>query len=384
MKKRIVILANKYPNAYEPTTNMFIQQLAWQFADMGYESIVICPMPINFNPNFAKLPYKDEDNTENNNKVIVFRPKYISLGQSGNALLKKRVRFTTKAYELSVDRVFKQLDRKPDYIYAYFLTPTSVVASRLGKKYHIPAFMEHGEALYYGNEKYGNEYLARELTGLSGVIAVSNQNKHYVVDSAITVVYPNCFREERFHPIDMKEARRHMGWDEDVFVVGLVGSFDERKGTMRLQAAVDKLEGVKFACAGKGELKPTSKNCIWADPVLHSDLPYFYSALNAFVLPTLAEGSCTATAEAIGCGCPIISSNRPFNESLCFEDNSIVVDPENVNAIASAIKRLKDTPELEASMRAASIKRSENLKQGKRMEEIAKFMERMSAANEMK
>lgn len=95
--------------------------------------------------------------------------------------------------------------------------------------------MEHGEALYYGNEKYGNEYLKKELKGLKGVIAVSNQNKHYVVDSGIvderiTTVYPNCFREERFHYIDKEIAREHFGWDKDLFIVGYAGSFDERKG----------------------------------------------------------------------------------------------------------------------------------------------------------
>jgi glycosyltransferase involved in cell wall biosynthesis len=240
--------------------------------------------------------------------------------------------------------------------------------------------MEHGEAQYSGNLKYGNVYLKKELAGLSGVIAVSNQNKHYVVDSGIvkeeiTVVYPNCFREERFFPMDKAEARKHFGWDEKCFIVGFAGSFDDRKGPLRLQDAVEKVDGVYFACAGSGKEVPTSEKCIWAKPVLHKDLVYFYNALDAFVLPTLAEGSCTATAEAIGCGCPIISSNRQFNESLCFEDNSIVVDPENIDEIASAIQKIKDNPQLEESMRTASLRRAENLKQGKRMKEIANFMQ---------
>lgn len=380
MKKSIMILANKYPNPIETTTNMFIQQLAWEFADMGYECYVICPMPINLNLRYVNMAFKSSEQTENGNTVTVYRPKYISLGQSGNWLVKKRVLFTTKAYELAVESVIKRINQLPDLIYAYFLCPTSVVASRLGKKYNIPAFMEHGEALYYGDKKYGNDYLKKELLGLKGVIAVSNQNKHYVVDSGIvsekiTLVYPNCFREERFHRIDMNEAREYMGWDQDKFIVGFAGSFDERKGTLRLQAACEKLEDVYFACAGKGELTPTSSKCVWAKPVLHKDLPYFYSALNAFVLPTLAEGSCTATAEAIGCGCPILSSDRPFNENLCFPENSIVFDPENVDEIAAAIEQVRTTPGLEESLRMGSLKISESLKQGKRMREIAKFME---------
>ena len=385
MKKSILILANKYPNPIEPTTNMFIQQLAWQFADMGYECSVVCPMPVNFNYQYAQLAYESTEKTENTHTVKVYRPKYLSAGQSGNILLKQRVLFTTKTYEAAAESVLKKLERMPDFLYAYFLCPTSVVASRLGLKYHIPAFMEHGEALYYGNEKYGNNYLKKELRGLKGVIAVSNQNKHYVVDSGIvsgdiTVVFPNCFREERFHKIDMMEAREHMGWDKDKFIVGFAGSFDERKGPLRLQAACEKLEDVFFACAGNGKLLPGGQRCIWAKPVLHKDLPYFYSALNAFVLPTLAEGSCTATAEAIGCGCPILSSDRPFNENLCFPENSIVFDPLDIDDIAKAIKMLQTTPGLEDKLREGSLKISENLKQGTRMKKIVEFME--SRAND--
>lgn len=382
VKESILILANKYPNEIEPTTNMFIQQLAWEFADIGFECNVICPMPINFNIRYVNMPYQTVETTENGNNIQVFRPKYISLGQSGNLLLKERVLFTTKTYELATKKVFNKQKKKPDYIYSYFLCPTSVVASRLGIKYGIPAFMEHGEALYYGNEKYGNEYLKKELKGLKGVIAVSNQNKHYVVDSGIvderiTTVYPNCFREERFHYIDKGIAREHFGWDKDLFIVGYAGSFDERKGILRLQAAVDGLDEVYFACAGNGPLNPDSPKCIWAKPVNHDELPYFYNALDAFVLPTLAEGSCTATAEAIGCGCPIISSNRRFNENLCFEDNSITVDPENIEEISSAIKKLQQNPELRNKMSQGSLRRAENLKQSARMKNIVGFMKKM-------
>ena len=388
MKKKILILANKYPNSIEPTTNMFIQQLAWQFADMGYDCSVTCPMPVNFNIKYFSLPFEEAEQTENGNAVKIYRPKYISMGQSGKIAQKKRVLFTTKTYEIATETVIKKMGELPDFIYSYFLCPTSVVASRLGMKYNIPAFMEHGEALYSGNEKYGNEYLKSELKGLKGVIAVSNQNKHYIVDSgivdeAITIVYPNCFREERFHKIDMDKAREYMGWDKGKFIVGFAGSFDERKGILRLEEACDQLEDVFFACAGKGKLLPRSSRCIWAKPVLHKDLPYFYSALNAFVLPTLAEGSCTATAEAIGCGCPILSSNRSFNENLCFPENSIVFDPENVSEIAAAIEKVHTTPGLENTLRMGSLKVAENLKQGNRVKCIAKFMETKAANTEL-
>ena len=73
--KKILILANKYPNPVEKTTNMFIQQLAWAFADMNYDCEVVCPLPINLNKKYKKLKGEYIEKTENNNTVRVYHPK---------------------------------------------------------------------------------------------------------------------------------------------------------------------------------------------------------------------------------------------------------------------------------------------------------------------
>ena len=58
------------------------------------------------------------------------------------------------------------------------------------------------------------------------------------------------------------------------------------------------------------------------------------------MLPTLKEGCCNAIVEALACGIPVISSDRPFNDDILDENNSIRVNPENVDAIAAAINKL--------------------------------------------
>ena len=58
----------------------------------------------------------------------------------------------------------------------------------------------------------------------------------------------------------------------DKFIVGFVGSFDKRKGILRLEKAVDKLDDVYFICAGKGDLVPTSKKCLFANTVNNDKL----------------------------------------------------------------------------------------------------------------
>lgn len=377
--KEILILANKYPNPVEPNICVFIQQLVWEFADLGYSCSVIAPLAVNLNLKYKEIEEVSYEKTENNNKIVVYRPKYLSLGQGDGLAQKLRVSITTALYETAAIRVIKKYKIPFDTVYSHFLCPSGVVASRLGKKYHVPAFMAHGEALYAGDEKYGNKRLAKELTGLKGVIAVSSQNRDYVVDAGIVKsdivgVFPNGYRKERFYPRNKTESRKKFNFPENAFIVGMVGSFDERKGVLRLQEAVDQISNAYFACAGKGEQNPSSEKCLWAKPVNNDELPYFYSALDAFVLPTQNEGCCNAIVEAIACGCPIISSNRTFNADICDCTNSLLVNPDNVDEIRNAILRIKEDSIFRQSLEEGSLRKSKELTLNERARRILTFM----------
>lgn len=377
--KEILILANKYPNPIEPNICVFIQQLVWEFADLGYSCSVIAPLAVNLNLKYKEIEEVSYEKTENSKKIVVYRPKYLSLGQGDGLAQKLRVSITTALYETAAIRVIKKYKIPFDTVYSHFLCPSGVVASRLGKKYRVPAFMAHGEALYAGDEKYGNKKLAKELTGLKGVIAVSSQNRDYVVDAGIVKsdivgVFPNGYRKERFYPRNKTESRKKFNFPENAFIVGMVGSFDERKGVLRLQEAVDRISNVYFACAGRGEQNPSSEKCLWAKPVNNDELPYFYSALDAFVLPTQNEGCCNAIVEAIACGCPIISSNRTFNADICDRTNSLLVNPDNVDEIRNAILRIKEDSIFRQSLEEGSLRKSKELTLDERARKILAFM----------
>ena len=382
--KSIAVIVNKYPNKLEPNVCVFVQQLVWSFADFGYDCSVICPMPVNFRKEYLNFPEFRIEKNENDKEIKIFHPKYISMGQSGTLLQKQRVAFTTEMYTRAVDSVLKKMSQKPDFLYSHFICPSGVCASRLGKKYDIPAFMAHGEATYSGDAKYGNKKLAKELEGLCGLVAVSSQNRDYCVDSgsvpsAIAEVFPNGYRKERFKKYDKAEARKKIGFPEDKFIVGFCGSFDSRKGILRLQEAVDQLEDVYFACAGKGEQVPTSDKCLWAKPVNNNELAWFYSAIDVFALPTEHEGCCNAIVEAIACGCPIISANRSFNVDICDENNSILIDPDNVDELREAIRELHNNDSKREALSLGSLKMADKLTLEQRAHNIVAFMERKAA-----
>jgi len=383
--KKICFITNKYPNKIDPNILVFVQQLVWTIADKGIKCVVISPMPVNINPKYFQLPYKDIEKTENGFEVEVYRPKYIGFGQS-NLLGFNPSIITTNAFTNAVDRVINNMKKKPDAIYGHFVTPAGIAAARIGKKYNIDSFMAHGEATYNTINHFGKERVKKELSTLSGVVAVSSKNKKMLedislVDEQIIEVFPNGYRKERFYPRDKKMSREKFNLPEKKFIVGFVGSFDNRKGIQRLMEAVNELDNAYVICAGKGNLEPDGDKCLYKGVVNNIDLPFFYSAADIFVLPTLSEGCCNAIIEAMACGVPIISSDLSFNDDILDNTNSIRVDPTDNRQIKCAILKLKNDAELRKRLSKGSLEKAKELTLTKRAENIVLFIGKQCQLN---
>lgn len=383
MMKQLVILANKYPNEFDPNINVFTQQTAWTFADLGYECVVVCPSAVNLNKTNRKLPLETVEMTEQGNNVRIVRPRYLSMGQRPGPLNKQRVSFTVSNYVGAANKALRDFSIDPALFFGEFLCPCGVAAAKLSKTTGVPSFFQSGEGLYFGDRYFGNDGLAKVFDSLCGVVAVSQNNRDYLLHAGVVkpkqvLISPNGCRGDRFYPRDKKASRRLLGWDENAFVVGMVGRLETEKGPLRLKQAAESLDAVYFACAGKGPQDPSCERCLNAGPVDNSELPIFLSALDAFVLPTQIEGCCTAIVEAISCGLPIISADRSFNYDICGDDNSILVDPHDINAIATAIARLRDDGELRARLAQGSLDRAPRLELRKRVASIANWMDMMT------
>lgn len=379
--KSICFITNKYPNLAEPSVLVFLQQLVWSIADKGIKCTVIAPMPTNIYPQYKKQPYHTTETTENGASVDVYWPKYTGFGDSHKILGWSPAKLTTSLFTNAVIKTIKDENIEMDAVYAHFLEPAGVAAARVGRKMGKPSFVAYGEATFATIDLYGESALRKEFKSLAGVIAVATQNKEMLIERKLVSaekigVFPNGYRPERFYPRDKKEARAKFGFSNEQFIVGFVGSFDNRKGTNRLSDAVDKIDNVYVAFAGKGELKPTAKNTIWAEGVDNSELPWFYSAADIFVLPTLNEGCCNAIVEAIACGLPIVSANRRFNDDILDDTCSIRVDPESVDEISDAIRKLYVDCSLVSKLACGSIEKRKELTLEQRAENIIRFIDK--------
>src|SRR5690625_680778 len=376
--KKLCVITNKYPNKLEKNILVFLQQLVWEMADQNNNCTVICPVPININPKYLKLPFKTTEKTENGSEVTIYFPKYIGFGQS-KILGYNPAKITTNTFTNAVRRTIKALPSLPDILYSHFVTPAGIAAARLGKEFNIPSYMAYGEATGKSLNNYGIKEATIELKSLTGVISVSSHNKERLVNLGVIKeekigVFPNGVREKRFYPRDKNKAREMFGLPKDKFIVSFVGSFDHRKGIERLIEAVEGLDDVYVICAGRGKLTPNSDRCLYQGPVNYKDLPYFYSAYDIFVLPTLNEGCANVIIEAMACGLPIVSSDLPFNDDILDAENSIRVNPTEVNQIRKAIQTLKTNNDIYLNTKRHSLEKSKHLTLEKRTSKIIKFL----------
>lgn len=381
---RICFITDRYPTDEYPV-NTFLDKLICEMAEQGVECTVIVPYrPIvdKIKKKNYKTPFYRERVTASGKIIKIYNPTYfwgtkkifagINMAQIGLNLFVR-----------CVDKVIKKQKLEFDAVYGHFILPSGFAAAQIGKKYNKPSFFAYGESSYdiVGNS-FSDEEIRNKLSNISGVIAVSGKNRdelleHRVIDSERIRVFPNAIDTAVFRVMDKNAARKKLGIDNDDFVVAFVGSFINRKGSKRLSAALDKVSGVKSIFIGAGSEEPTCDNIIHKGRLPHDKIPEYLNAADVFVLPTLAEGCCNAIVEAMACGLPVISSNLPFNDDILTDENSIRVDPNDIDAIAEAIKKLKGNPVLRQHMAEAALETAKSLTIQKRTENILAFIEKM-------
>ena len=378
--KHICFVVNKYPTKLEPYMLIFLQQLAWSMADLGIKVSVICPLPINIIPKYIKYPKHYIEKTSKGSSIDVYFPKTIGFGQSHYIFGRSPVSLTIKYMEKAAAKVIKKMEPKPDVLYGHFLAPSGIAAVRLGKKFNIPSFFAFGES-HDTIGQFGLEKARKELESICGIIAVSGFLKDQLITNKLVPeskveVFPNGYRNDRFKQYEKKVARKKFNLPEDEIIAGFVGGFSNRKGILRVEEAVDRTENVKFICAGAGELQPHSKRCLFSKALKPEEIPYFNSAADFFVLPTLLEGCSNAVVEAMACGLPVISSDLPFNDDILDPSCSIRVDPNSIDEIYEAINTLSSNEQLRKKLSEGALAKAKTLTLEARATNIINFIDR--------
>lgn len=369
---RICVISPSYP--YKNRVEyVFVEQLCNEWAKQGHEVTVIAPQSITKNLFRKKtsIPKKYEFYIGQNH-LTIYRPKIITIGNT--PLLGGVINYSVTS--TTIRKVLKNLPCKPDIIYCHFWLSASWVV-RTAKELNIPLFVATGESVIKKEIKQKKNI----KNTVKGVICVSTKNKIESISLGLTTdnkceVIPNAIDNNLFKVTDSKNIREELHIKEDDFVVIFVGSFKQQKGVNRVCEAINLLNdlNIKSIFIGSGSLKPNCNGIIFCNKLQHDIIPKYLNASDVFVLPTLHEGCCNAIIEAMACGLPIISSNLDFNYDILNNQNSILIDPLNINEISEAIKKLKADYALRKSLSQGSIDMTKELTISNRASKIINFM----------
>jgi glycosyltransferase involved in cell wall biosynthesis len=170
-------------------------------------------------------------------------------------------------------------------------------------------------------------------------------------------------------PNEAEEIRARFGVERDFLLA--VGSLQPRKNLVRLIRAYAKLRGERedfthqLVIVGRRlwlahEIFDEVKRQRWADDVIltgyvaDEDLPALYRVASAFVYPSLFEGFGLPPLEAMACGTPVVTSGVSSLPEVT-SDAALLIDPNDEQALASALIEILNNERLRAELREKGI-----------------------------
>lgn len=200
--------------------------------------------------------------------------------------------------------------------------------------------------------------LKKEISKIDMFIAVSEHTKKDIIkhldvpEHKIRVIYEAADESYRYVQ-DHSIIKNKYGFDKYIL---FVGTLEPRKNIPNLIKAFSKLKSCdyKLVIVGKKGWKyeeifklveslSLSDRIEFLGYISDKELPALYSAATLFVYPSLYEGFGLPPLEAMACGSPVIVSNKSSLPEVV-GDAGILIEPEDIDGIADAMKRIIQQP----------------------------------------
>lgn len=202
------------------------------------------------------------------------------------------------------------------------------------------------------------EHLARRTVAISEGVAACLREGGVRVDRVI----PSAVDPAELAPRRARGAvRDELGALPDDFVVLAPGALVRRKGHDVLIEAVRRLgRPPRLWIAGEGDERPALEralgNLAGRGRLLgrRADVPDLMAAADLVAMPSRAEGLGVAALEALAAGRPLVASRVGGLAELVVDGVcGVLVPPDDPAALAAALERLRDDPDLRARLARA-------------------------------
>lgn len=338
----LLIISDGYPSPGLPYS-AFIANMAEEMTRQGVIVNVIAPQSLTKHW-LRRVPLAPRYFTQNiaGRTIHIYRPLSITMGEG-------RFGFVTRWFNRYMTFRTAQRLNKPDAVYAHFWQ-NAVNAIDYVQKHSLPLIVGTGEDKI-PIEQINHTDKTWLYNTVTNVICVSTKNKqesiaHGLTRDACCHVLPNAYNPEDFYHEDGVLIRENLGIKPTDFVVAFCGRWNERKGVFRLDSALKQLNNpyIKAIYIGSPmdncKKEPDYTNIAFKGQLPHNEIVHYLNAADVFVLPSLAEGCPNSTIEAMACGLPIVSSDMAFNYDILDSTNSILINPNDIDAIANAIQSM--------------------------------------------
>jgi glycosyltransferase involved in cell wall biosynthesis len=241
---------------------------------------------------------------------------------------------------------------------------------------HDLSFMRLPQCAEASLRAYLNKVVPRSVERADLVLADSQSTKNDLIEllgvspDKIEVVYAGV--ERRFHPMEgeiaLQRVKKRYGLDFP-FILSL-GTLEPRKNFNGLIEAYALMgdRGLKLVVAGgtgwlydevfaRVEELGLEDKVVFPGFVADEDLPALYNLAELFVFPSLYEGFGLPPLEAMACGTPVISSDRPSLPEVVGEAG-LMVEATDSEALAEAMEWVLADEDLRGEMREKGLKQA--------------------------
>ena len=243
---------------------------------------------------------------------------------------------------------------RPDVVYAHFLVPTGLSAALAAPRTPL-VVTAHGQ----------------DVANAGRHLAVRAATRLVVARAAAVVAVSGWLRDRLVAAVPGAAAKTEVvdcGVDLDRFPLLpapagggpaylCIGSLTERKNVVRLARAFDRLGAGTLTFVGDGPLRGELEGrpgVTVTGRIRHNEVPAALAAAHVVCQPSLVEPFGQAVLEALATGRAVVATERGGPPEFVPPEAGVLVDPEDEDALAEALRTAAGLPVPNPAARAAA------------------------------
>lgn len=253
---------------------------------------------------------------------------------------------------------------RPDVVFAHFLFPSGAAGALAARAAGAPlVVMAHGQDVANlgripGVTAATRWVLRRAVAVISNSRWLAGRLTERIPSAQPKIEIADCGVDlEAFSPRPAADARRELGWGGTGPAYLCVGSLIERKNVVRLADAFRSNGRGRLAFVGDGPLRGALEGrsgVTLTGRIPQAEVPRWVAACDVLCQPSLIEPFGQATLEALAMERSVVATTIGGPPEFVTPAAGVLVDPEDDNALRSALERAAALPSPNPAAREAA------------------------------